>query len=43
MSKKQGQGKYTWADQSVYDGMWHDNKINGYGVYLWIDGRKYYG
>jgi hypothetical protein len=43
MSKKEGLGKYTWADGSTYDGQWLDNKINGYGTYLWKDGRKYWG
>ena len=43
MGKKEGPGKYTWADGSTYDGEWLDNRINGKGVYLWKDGRKYYG
>lgn len=43
MSKKEGAGKYTWADGSTYEGQWVDNKIHGYGVYLWRDGRKYFG
>ena len=42
-SKKEGRGKYTWADGSKYEGEWLDNKINGYGIYIWTDGRKYYG
>lgn len=28
--KKQGKGKYNWADGSYYDGDWLDNRINGY-------------
>ena len=43
LSKKEGKGKYVWADGSTYNGEWIDNKINGYGIYLWADGRKYYG
>ena len=43
MGKKEGFGKYTWADGSVYEGEWLDNRINGSGVYIWKDGRKYYG
>jgi hypothetical protein len=43
MGKKEGFGKYTWADSSTYEGQWVDNKINGEGVYLWKDGRRYYG
>ena len=43
MSRKEGLGRYTWADGSTYEGQWVDNKINGFGTYLWRDGRKYYG
>ena len=43
MGKKEGFGKYVWADGSIYEGKWLDNRINGRGVYLWKDGRKYYG
>ena len=43
LGKKEGSGKYTWADGTTYDGEWNDNKINGHGIYLWADGRKYYG
>ena len=43
MGKKEGQGKYTWADGSIYEGEWLDNRINGSGIYIWKDGRKYYG
>ena len=35
--------KYHWTDGSVYDGEWHDNKINGYGIYSWTDGRRFEG
>lgn len=42
-SKKEGKGKYTWADGSTYNGDWVDNKIKGVGTYLWKDGRKCYG
>ena len=27
----------------MYDGQWLDNKISGFGIYLWSDGRKFYG
>lgn len=43
MGKKEGQGKYIWADGSIYEGEWLDNRINGSGIYIWKDGRKYYG
>ena len=32
-----------WADGSTYDGDWVDNRIEGYGTYTWVDGRKYVG
>lgn len=41
------------SDGSIYDGEWKDNKIGGYGVYIWADvnpnisifnkGRRYEG
>ena len=43
MGLKDGQGKYTYADGSVYDGEWWMNKINGYGSQTWADGKCYYG
>ena len=43
MGKKEGKGKYIWADGSIYEGEWIDNRINGKGVYIWKDGRRYYG
>jgi hypothetical protein len=30
---KHGNGVYTWANKSVYKGMWDQNKISGYGEY----------
>lgn len=43
MGRKEGHGKYLWADGSVYEGEWIDNRISGNGIYLWKDGRRYYG
>jgi hypothetical protein len=43
MGKKQGKGRYDWADGSYYEGYWFDNKINGTGEYFWSDGRRYIG
>jgi hypothetical protein len=36
-------GIYKWNDGSEYRGEWDDNKINGFGMYTWLDGRKYVG
>jgi hypothetical protein len=30
---RQGQGTYTWTDQSYYKGEWLADKMNGKGVY----------
>lgn len=29
--KKHGEGRFVWADQSVYNGSFFDNNIHGYG------------
>lgn len=31
---RQGQGKYTWTDQSYYQGEWLTDKMNGKGLYV---------
>ena len=41
--KKSGKGAYKWADNSVYDGDWYDNNIEGFGEYKWPDNRGYIG
>lgn len=41
--RKNGVGKYLWADGACYEGEWADNEIAGYGHYEWSDGRKYLG
>lgn len=41
--RKEGRGRYEWADGSYYDGEWNNNRITGYGVYCWSDGRGYKG
>ena len=33
----------TWADGSEFKGNWEENKITGYGIYTWEDGRIYEG
>ena len=30
---RQGEGTYTWIDQSYYRGQWMADKMNGKGVY----------
>ena len=49
LGKKDTFGKYSQTDSSYYIGNinllgeWKDNKINGFGVYCWADGRKFIG
>ncbi len=31
--KKDGHGKFTWADGRVYDGEWKNGKQHGIGIY----------
>ena len=40
MSKKHGQGTYTYADGRKYVGEWKENKKHGQGTYTYADGRK---
>lgn len=30
--KRHGKGKFTFEDGSIYDGMWKENKMNGFGT-----------
>ena len=39
--KKNGQGRLTFADGSVYNGTFKMNEICGSGTYQWSDGKKY--
>lgn len=32
MGKKQGRGKFLWADGSSYEGEFNDNNIEGTGI-----------
>ena len=37
------QGVYVWADQRKYEGDWYKNKMHGFGITTWPDGRIYEG
>lgn len=41
--KKNGRGKYTWANGDVYDGMWKDDKRTGRGRISWSNGAFFDG
>ena len=41
--KKNGRGKYTWANGDVYDGMWKDGKRCGRGRISWSNGASFDG
>jgi len=43
LEKKDGKGKFLWADKSSYDSDFIDNNIHGTGKYRWADGREYEG
>ncbi len=40
---REGHGKQTWADNSVYIGDWKNNQANGKGVLEHSDGDRYEG
>lgn len=39
---KQGFGVYTWADGKKFEGMYHEDKKEGYGEYYDTDGAPIY-
>ena len=39
--KAHEKGKFWHADGDEYDGDWEDDKANGFGVYVHVDGAKY--
>ena len=41
--KKNGRGKYTWANGNVYDGNWVDGKCTGKGRISWSSGASFDG
>ena len=38
-----GKGRYIWSDERCYVGDWVNNKMEGDGVFAWLDGRIYTG
>lgn len=38
-----GKGLFTWYDDRLYLGDWHDNMMHGEGTYRWGDGRMFMG
>ena len=43
MTKKHGQGTYTWSNGDEYVGEWKNGKISGQGTYTFADGSQYAG
>lgn len=41
--KKDGSGKYTWENGTVFDGLWKANMRNGKGILTMKDGTTYEG
>lgn len=41
-SKKNGRGRYEWADGSYYEGTFFDGVFEGHGVYYFADLQKTY-
>lgn len=40
---KQGHGLWYGTKQDSYIGAWKQNKADGYGVHVWMDGDRYEG
>jgi len=36
--KKEGFGKFLWADKAKYEGDFHNNNLEGKGRFVWNDG-----
>ena len=41
--KKEGYGKMFYMNRDTYEGLWHNDKPSGQGLYIWKDGGKYLG
>jgi hypothetical protein len=39
----EGEGRYTWADGSTYEGAWNAGLKHGWGKYRWPNGASYQG
>lgn len=42
-NKRDGRGQQIWADGSLYEGMWKNDKANGLGRLIHADGDVYEG
>jgi len=40
---KEGRGEFKFIDGNTYDGMWKDDKMNGYGIFTNRNGNRYEG
>jgi len=34
---------FRWSDGKIYDGNYVDDKKEGWGVFIWPDGKKFEG
>jgi len=41
--KRNGKGRYDYANGDVYVGQWKNNKFHGKGVYLYENQERYEG
>lgn len=41
--KREGFGKFVYADGAVYEGQWIDDRIHGEGVAIFASGNRYEG
>jgi hypothetical protein len=39
--KKHGRGTYQYKSGAVYDGEWHKDRKNGFGIFTYPNGEKY--
>ena len=40
---KHGIGRFSWLDGSSFSGDFFENRMEGHGVYVWPDKRRYEG
>ena len=43
INKRDGKGQQIWADGSLYEGLWKNDKANGLGRLIHADGDVYEG